>query len=148
MPHDMPATLDERAGAASDLLGAALGDWWRDDRRHWCAYCGIAMKQRSGTGKPIPPQKATRDHVIPRKHGGGGSIRIPACLACNQAKGALSVPEFLRSAYFEHVRTRKHRHQWPVAHLWLVTALAAMQRSGVTRPAARGAAAQRPPAAA
>ena len=145
MPHNVPATLGERAGAASDLLVAALGDWWRDDRRHWCAYCGIPMKRHYGPGRPIPPQKATRDHVIPRKHG-GGSVRIPACFGCNQAKGALSVPEFLRSAYFEEVRTRKHRHQWPVAHLWLVTALAAVQRSGVAGPAARGAAARRPPA--
>jgi hypothetical protein len=126
--HNMPVNLMEKVDAAFDLLCDALGDWWKDDRRRWCAYCGIAMKLRCAKGKPIPTQKATRDHVIPKKHS-GGLITIPACYACNQAKGAMSIPEFLFCGYFTQKRTQKHRNQWPIAHLWMVTALAAVKRS-------------------
>ena len=126
--RDMSVTLTEKADAAFHLLCDALGDWWTDDRRKWCAYCGIPMKARCVKGRPIPPQKATRDHVIPKKHN-GGLVTIPACFACNQAKGAMSLPEFLFSDYFTEKRKQKHRNQWPVAHLWMVTALAAVKRS-------------------
>lgn len=124
----MPAKLATKVDTASDLLKEALGDWWNDDRQKWCAYCGIPMRSRCAKGAPIPPQKATRDHVIPKKHN-GGLVTIPACFACNQAKGTMSIPEFLFSDYFAQMRTRKHRNQWPIEHLWLVTALAAMKRS-------------------
>ena len=124
----MHQSSNDRIDAASGLLREALGDWWRDDRRNWCAYCGIPMKMRLGPGMPVPPQKATRDHVIPKKHD-GGSTTIPACFACNQAKGTMSVPEFLFSAYFAGKRKHRHRNQWPIEHLWLVTALAAAKRS-------------------
>ena len=127
----MSVNLNNTADAASDLLIDALGDWWKDDRRKWCAYCGIAMKLRCAKGKPIPPQKATRDHVIAKTHN-GRLITIPACRSCNQAKGTMSMPEFLLSDYFAHKRKQKHRNQWPVEHLWIVTALAAIKqfRSG------------------
>jgi len=124
----MPEIPDKRVDAACGLLSDALGNWWQDDRRKWCAYCGIAMKLRCAKGVPIPPQKATRDHVIPRKHR-GGLVTIPACRACNEAKGAMSVPEFLFSNYFAEKRRHKHRNQWPVEHLWIVSALAAVKRS-------------------
>jgi len=126
--HDMPGNPNEKMDAVCDLLCEALGDWWKDDRRNWCAYCGIPMKLRCAEGKPIPPQKATRDHVIPKKHN-GGLVTIPACKSCNQAKGTMSVPEFLFSDYFMKKRKHKHRNQWPVEHLWMVTALAAVRRS-------------------
>lgn len=124
----MSVNMDEKSDAACDLLIDALGDWWKDDRRKWCAYCGIPMKLRCAKGKPIPPQKATRDHVIPKTHN-GGLVTIPACLSCNQSKGNKSVPEFLLSEHFTQKRKQKHRNQWPVEHLWLVTALAAVRRS-------------------
>lgn len=120
-------TPHEKADAAG-LLGDALGDWWKDDQRRWCAYCGIAMKVRCAKGIPIPPQKATWDHVIPKKHD-GGLVTIPACRSCNEAKGAMPVPEFLFSTYFLAKRRQKHRNQWPVEQLWMVTALAAVKRS-------------------
>ncbi len=126
--YNMPVSLAKKTDTAFNLLCDALGDWWKDDRRKWCAYCGIAMKLRCAKGTPIPPQKATRDHVIPKKHN-GGLITIPACFACNQAKGTMSIPEFLFSDYFTQKRARKHRNQWPIEQLWLVTALAAMKRS-------------------
>ena len=129
----MFVTPNEKADAAAGLLGDALGDWWKDDRRRWCAYCGIAMKVRCAKGIPIPPQKATRDHVFPKKHD-GGLVTIPACRSCNAAKGAMSVPEFLFSAYFLAKRRQKHRNQWPVEHLWMVTALAAVKRSRRAAP--------------
>ena len=119
---------NEKTDAACDLLSDALGNWWTDERRKWCAYCGIPMILRCAKGKPIPPQKATRDHVIPKKHD-GGLITIPSCFSCNQAKGTMSVPEFLFSAHFIERRKRKHRNQWPIEHLWMVTALAALKRS-------------------
>ena len=124
----MSVDMTETAGAASALLSDALGDWWNDDRRNWCAYCGIAMRRRGVTGKPTPPQKKTKDHVIPKAHN-GGLVTIPSCRECNQAKDKKSLPEFLLSEYFAEKRTRKHRNQWPVANLWMVAALAAMRRA-------------------
>lgn len=125
----MSVNIDEKkADAAYDLLFDALGDWWGDDRRKWCAYCGIPMKLRCAKGKPIPPQKSTKDHVIPKTHD-GGLVTIPACRSCNQAKGTLSMPEFLLGEHFIEKRKQKHGNQWPVEDLWLVTALAAVKRS-------------------
>ena len=103
----------DRTRRALDLLAEVLGNWWNDDRRHWCAYCRIRMRLRAEKGKPIPDTKSTRDHVIPRKHK-GGLITIPACRACNVAKGVLSLQEFLLSAHFVKVRKHSHKNQWPL----------------------------------
>ena len=62
--RDMSVTLTEKADAAFHLLCDALGDWWTDDRRKWCAYCGIPMKARCVKGRPIPPQKASGDDLF------------------------------------------------------------------------------------
>src|SRR5437870_2632109 len=112
---ETPSTA-KPAQAALSLLISVLGDWWSDDRRNWCAYCGIPMKQRVPQGTPIPPTKATRDHVISRKDK-GGLVTIPACRSCNAAKGRMSVPEFILSTFFIQKRKLRHRHQWPVEHL-------------------------------
>ncbi|MBX4902981.1 HNH endonuclease [Rhizobium bangladeshense] len=82
---------------AAALLQRELGDWWQDDRRHWCAYCGIPMRQQFGLGRPIPDTKATRDHLVPKAHGSGG-LTIPACHGCNRSKGALSLAESVQPA--------------------------------------------------
>ncbi|TYR34622.1 HNH endonuclease [Mesorhizobium microcysteis] len=108
--------------AATRLLGA----WWKYDRRNWCAYCGIPMRKRGAKGKPLPPNKATRDHIIPKAHKGGG-VTIPACLGCNAAKGKLSLPEFLESKHFGTIRLKKHRKKWPIHDLWVVSVLAALK---------------------
>lgn len=105
-----------------------LGSWWQDDRRNWCAYCGIPMRKRAAKGQTIPPTKSTRDHIINKAHEGGG-VTIPACLACNAAKGPLSLPEFLRSEHFGAIRQRKHRNKWPLHALWAVSGLAALKRA-------------------
>lgn len=114
--------------AACDQLRAALGNWWTDHRRNWCAYCGIPMRVRGTKNKPTPPQKATKDHVIPKTHN-GAVVTIPACSACNQAKGSTALQEFLLSRYFAEKRRLKHRHKWPIKQLWMVASLAALEQA-------------------
>jgi len=114
--------------AACDLLRRELGDWWTDKRRNWCAYCGIPMRKRGAKGRTALPQKSTKDHVIPRKHNGSG-LTIPACNACNHAKGAKSFQEFLLSDYFAEKRRPKHRHKWPIKRLWMVASLATLEQA-------------------
>ncbi|MEZ5810046.1 MAG: hypothetical protein R3D45_01415 [Rhizobiaceae bacterium] len=105
-----------------------IGSWWQDDRRRWCAYCGIPMRRRAGTGVPLSPTKATRDHIVPRAYA-IGVLTLPCCLECNRAKGTQSLPEFLSGEYFKGKRTKKHSNQWPAAHLWFVAGLAYMKES-------------------
>jgi hypothetical protein len=102
--------------------------WWKDDRRYWCAYCGIPTRRRSGRGSPQPLTLGTRDHVIPKAHH-GGHLTIPACSECNVAKGKMSLPEYLDSEHFKARRKNRHRHQWPLHMLWAVTGVAALKRS-------------------
>ena len=125
------------------LIRATLGDWWKDDRRNWCAYCGIPMRLRAAPGSTVPPTKATRDHVIPRKHK-GGLLTIPACRACNAAKGSLSLQEFLLCSHFLKRRMHRHRNQWPLPRLWLVAAAAALKVSMAISATAGPASASRP----
>lgn len=119
---------DHVAREAYVLVSGALGDWWTDDRRNWCAYCGIPMRIRHPKGVPVPPTKLTRDHVIPKKHKGSG-LTVPACRGCNEAKGTQSLQEFLLTDYFLERRKRKHRNQWSTSTLWLVLAAAALEKS-------------------
>lgn len=120
-----------------DSVSRALGSWWQDERRNWCAYCGIPMRKRAAKGEPLPPTKATRDHVIPKAHK-GGRVTIPACRECNAAKGTMSLPEFLGSEHFRLRRTRKHRHQWSIHSLWAVSGLAALKCAEASYVAAIG----------
>ncbi len=110
-----------------------IGSWWQDDRRNWCAYCGIPMRQRKPKGTPAPNSMATRDHIVPKAHK-GGLLTLPACRECNAAKGRLSLPEFIESEYFSAKRAKRHRHQWPIADLWFVVALASLKKSNSVSP--------------
>ena len=127
---------DDTIERAYALVHRALGDWWKDDRRNWCAYCGIPMRRSAKKGVQVPLTKSTRDHVIPRKHN-GGLLTIPACRSCNSAKSALSLQEFLLTDHFQLRRKHRHRNQWPVDRLWLVAAAAALKRSITLSEAAR-----------
>ena len=51
--------------------------WLTFDKR--CAYCG----------KPLTLDAVTRDHVVPRDHGGSSheTNLVPSCLRCNGSKG-------------------------------------------------------------
>jgi len=71
---------------------------------------------------------ATRDHVIPKKH--GGQVKIPSCKECNDSKKTLDLAAFLCSPYLTS-RRKKHKNDksWPLQHVWLVMALAAVQRA-------------------
>jgi len=62
---------------------AVLRDWgWR------CYYCAADLRR--------PGVRATLDHRLPRSRGGSDqrSNLVPARLACNHAKGSLTVAEF------------------------------------------------------
>lgn len=109
------------------LISASIATpWWQDGRQKHCAYCGIAMRQR---GKAQVPTKATADHIIPTCHG-GPALTIPSCRACNEAKAAKSLPEFLVTGYFQNLRAnKKHGRAWPLHELWAVHAIAALRKT-------------------
>lgn len=131
--------MREDAGSqARELLRKELGNWWQDERRRWCAYCGIPMRLRKpAAGQPIPPTKSTREHIIPRRDrpeaSSSPSLTIPACRGCNAAKNMYSLPEFLQSDYFMERRKHRHGNQWPEERLWQVLALAALDFASGTR---------------
>ena len=108
------------------LLQASFkAPWWGDGRERHCAYCGIMMRKRGA--KPVPT-KATRDHILPTCHD-GPSVTLPACHACNSAKGAMDLPEFLSSEHFRAVRARKHGKAWPEHELWAAYAVAVLRKT-------------------
>jgi hypothetical protein len=108
------------------LISQKTGDWWQDDRRYWCAYCGRRMRQRKG---PTPASTgATHDHVIPRAHK-GGFVTIPCCRECNNQKGHLSLPEFLVTDYFAATRIIRSPRQWSLRDLWLAVAMEAVRQA-------------------
>ena len=108
------------------LIARRTGDWWQDDRRNWCAYCGIAVKPKGAVAKG--QEIATRDHVMPRAHK-GRHVTIPACQPCNREKGATGLPAFLLSDYFSKRRDSARPNRWPLRDLWLVMALAAVEQA-------------------
>lgn len=122
----MPKKAKDPLEAAYRQLETALGDWKTGERRRYCAYCGKQMKLRCAKGQPTPPNKSTWDHVIPKKHNGHG-VTIPACFSCNQAKGAVSLQEFLLSDYFSGLS--KNKRQWRARDLWMVASLAALKQA-------------------
>ena len=69
---------------------------------------------------------ATEDHLIALAHG-GATITIPSCRGCNQAKAAMSLPEFLTGDYFSEIRKNRHKNQWSLRDLWLALAWAAVE---------------------
>ncbi len=61
-----------------------------------CAYCGAKVQMQPP--KQLKPIKATRDHFIPRSHGGGdgpGNV-VLACHSCNTQKGGLDPRSILK----------------------------------------------------
>ena len=107
------------------IVYKAGGDWWQDERRNWCAYCGTGLDFAANKRGQA---NATRDHVIPKSHNTGG-IKIPACRSCNQARAAKSLPEFLGSPYFNGIRSKKRKQAWSLRDLWLVLAYAATEQA-------------------
>lgn len=107
------------------LISQKTRDWWKDDRRNWCAYCGTAVD--FGTNQ-AGKAKGTRDHIIPKAHR-GQHVTIPSCSACNVAKGSKSLPEFLTSKHFVASRAASNGHYWPLRDLWLVMAMAAVYQA-------------------
>lgn len=110
----------------SNLIVRKTGDWWKDDRRNWCAYCGERIAKASDAGDRVA--LLTRDHVISKAHK-GRHVTIPSCRPCNQEKGSDGLPQFLLSDYFDKVRKRKRPNCWPLRDLWLVMALAAVEQA-------------------
>lgn len=106
------------------MIARRTGDWWKDERRHWCAYCGDKLAPKAQT----PTGRFTRDHVIPRKHK-GRHITIPACQPCNAAKADKGLPEFMLTPYFQDARGKARPHRWLMRDLWLVIALAAVHQA-------------------
>jgi hypothetical protein len=106
------------------LITKRTGDWWQDDRRNWCAYCGIAISN-DPKGKA---RKFTKDHVLSRRHG-NRQVTIPACQQCNTKKGKLPLSEFLLSTDFEQERAKKRPQRWHLRDLWLVMALASVEQA-------------------
>lgn len=69
-----------------------------------CPYCGVKMSR--GTFRP------TRDHLHPRSKGGilDPGNKVIVCLPCNQAKGDLTIHEFLAAlTYYRDPRARHVR---------------------------------------
>ncbi len=105
------------------LIVRKTGDWWQDDRRNWCAYCGVALSRKDSA-----LEKPTRDHIISRMHK-GRHVTIPSCRPCNTNKGKYGLPEFMLSKYFVTVRQAKRPNQWSLRDLWLVMAMAAVEQA-------------------
>ena len=103
------------------LIQKKTGDWWQDERHHWCAYCGAKLDWGKNTRGKKP--HATRDHVIPKSY--GGSVTIPSCMGCNKAKGRRSAAEFINSPYFAQNRGKRST-EWSLRDLWLVMAMASI----------------------
>lgn len=82
--------------------------WWQDERKNWCAYCGMAA--------------STKDHIVPRCV--GGSLKVPSCLVCNRKKKALSLQQFMQTRYFKKQRCAENEKSWTIANLWLAEAVA------------------------
>ncbi len=120
--------MSEIISKSYKLICREIDGWWKDERRNWCAYCGIPMKKSCAPGSKIPPQKATRDHVIRKVYEGSG-VTIPCCRSCNQAKGAMSLPKFMASDYYKKKRKIKHRYKWSESQLWAVVGMSALRRA-------------------
>lgn len=119
------------------LINRKTGDWWQDDRRNWCAYCGTQLFWEKN--KPGGNPSATRDHVLPKSS--GGKVKIPSCGGCNKAKANRSAVEFLASEYFAQNRGKQPETEWSLRDLWLVMAMEAVlqaKRHSVAWPDGEG----------
>lgn len=62
----------------------------RDLKPAPCPYCGKTMYRFKG----MHPQRATKDHVMPRSRGGKHHEWVTACHACNDDKSCLTLVEW------------------------------------------------------
>lgn len=116
-----------------ELIRRKTGNWWQDERRNWCAYCGVGLN-REQSYKGL--DQATRDHVVPKPLRTSGAppksphLTIPACRCCNDKRGGRQLSEFFNSSRFRKVRARGcPPHGWSLRDLWLLVALAAVQQA-------------------
>jgi 5-methylcytosine-specific restriction endonuclease McrA len=59
----------------------------------FCFYCGRPIRRVPGKSHVCPPEDSlTRDHVLPKSHGGDSVVF--ACWGCNQAKRDMTLDEF------------------------------------------------------
>lgn len=64
--------------------------------RRGCVYCGVTLRTSAHVQrKPTDADHRTWDHVVPSSC--GGRLQLPACCWCNNAKGAMSVTDWLGS---------------------------------------------------
>ena len=91
--------MDTPKSLMHELLTFRSGDakrMWRDLIKqrdgYRCSYCGS-------------PDNLTIDHVVPQCKGGPTDAEncVTACLACNQAKGSLSLDEFLTTNFSQQI---------------------------------------------
>lgn len=63
-----------------------------------CAYCGVAMPHPDSPSRSRPLTNPTIDHMTPIARGGKDDDlnRVAACVGCNDAKGQLDLPTFMR----------------------------------------------------
>lgn len=100
------------------------GDIFARDH-HRCAYCGLVRE----------PEMLSIDHVQPKVRGGDGSAGnvVTACIACNTAKGARPLAQFLaENAEAQRNFFKYARYVWP-RHLRAV-AEELVRRGVVERP--------------
>ncbi len=82
-------------------------------QNHRCCYCGhTVVRYRPGTAA-MPRNTATRDHIIPRCHGGtyGNNIVI-ACVQCNNLRGDMEAYAFYNLMQKWFKRNPLWQSQW------------------------------------
>lgn len=67
-----------------------------------CVYCGVRMEYKPYRKKDADGVMWTLDHLVPASE--GGSVAVPSCMACNDAKGSKRPMEFLSSHWLEERR--------------------------------------------
>lgn len=82
-------------------------------QNHRCCYCGFTMVLHVHTdGQPPPQNAATRDHIIPKCHGGPKNKNlVAACVQCNNLRGDMDPVAFynLLSKLFRRSATLQER---------------------------------------
>ena len=89
-------------------MGATLPDAFRFREGRTCWWCG----RRVFYGRKGDPLQATREHVVPRSHGGSGaqSNIVVACAQCNTKRQ--SDTDWVPFHMLAGVTTKIPRRQW------------------------------------
>lgn len=62
---------------------------------HRCWHCTHhIIRKRYQNGFPLPPNLATKDHFVPKTHGGTRHHSVAACLRCNNLRGDMDAVTF------------------------------------------------------